>query len=111
MSDITCAKCGEPWDAYGLDHGDVEEGDGDKIRTGLGCPSCAFGTRCTSCYGKGVCVPNWNLESTQICGRCDGTGEFIPEKEGEHFFEGLASLLDASDEDPIDLIMKYETGL
>lgn len=38
--DILCVKCGEPWDAYGLTHGDVRAWEADMIRQGIGCPSC-----------------------------------------------------------------------
>lgn len=53
MSDVFCAKCGEPWDYYGLKHGDVEKDEADKILKGLGCPACGFGSRCTHCEGTG----------------------------------------------------------
>lgn len=48
MSDVYCAKCGEPWDAYGVRHGDMDTVEADK-----GCPCCGFGTKCTTCYGTG----------------------------------------------------------
>lgn len=53
MSDILCAKCGEPWDAYGVDHGDMEQHDAEKFHKGQGCPACGFGNRCPSCSGSG----------------------------------------------------------
>ena len=43
MSDIYCALCGEPWDAYGVTHGDMEKWEASKFRKGEGCPSCDFG--------------------------------------------------------------------
>ena len=43
MGDIKCRKCGEPWDYYGLKHGDVEPGEGERILNGEGCPCCEFG--------------------------------------------------------------------
>ena len=103
MSDIICAKCGEPWDAYGLDHGDTTEEEARKIRQGKGCPSCAFGTRCTECYGRGH-----RRLSDHKCFQCNGTGKFIPEKEGDHLFAALESLVDSTDEDPLDLLMDFE---
>lgn len=41
MSDVHCAVCSEPWDAYGVQHGDMELWEGDLFRQGSGCPSCA----------------------------------------------------------------------
>ena len=112
MSDIICAKCSEPWDSYGLDHGDTTKEEARKIRKGQGCPSCAFGTRCTICYGKGWYTPEgWDPELVEVkCSRCEGTGKFIPEKEGGHLFEALNSLVESTDEDPLDLILGFEIG-
>lgn len=44
MGDIICKICGEPWDMYGLRHGDVKPDVADKILDGVGCPYCKFGT-------------------------------------------------------------------
>lgn len=40
MSDIYCSVCNEPWDIYGLSHGDVKAWEADAIRSGHGCPCC-----------------------------------------------------------------------
>jgi len=61
MSDITCAVCSEPWDAYGVKHGDMESDEAVKFLAGKGCPSCGFGQKCTHCCGtgkepEGLCV-------------------------------------------------------
>ena len=60
MSDVYCAKCGEPWDGYSLQPGIYENGDGDltkeeaeRFRRGEGCPCCKFGTECPVCSGRG----------------------------------------------------------
>lgn len=53
MGDISCAKCGEPWDAYGVSRGDMEPSEAQKFRKGQGCPSCGFGETCPSCSGSG----------------------------------------------------------
>lgn len=45
MSDISCAKCGEPWDAYGVSHGDMEPEEAERFLNGEGCPSCRFGQK------------------------------------------------------------------
>ena len=51
--DIKCAKCSEPWDAYGVRHGDMESGESQRFLLGEGCPTCNFGTTCPRCAGTG----------------------------------------------------------
>ena len=43
MSDTHCLVCSEPWDIYGLAHGDVKAWEADCIRRGFGCPACKGG--------------------------------------------------------------------
>ncbi len=43
MNDTHCLVCSEPWDIYGLAHGDVKAWEADCIVRGFGCPSCAGG--------------------------------------------------------------------
>ena len=39
--DVICAQCGEPWDYYGIEHGDFEEEeDIEPFFRGDFCPSC-----------------------------------------------------------------------
>ena len=45
MSDITCAICGEPWDAYGVRNGDMEAREARLFLAGKGCPCCEFGKK------------------------------------------------------------------
>ena len=40
MSDIHCPVCGEPWDAYGVNHGDMLAWEAKLFKAGAGCPSC-----------------------------------------------------------------------
>ena len=40
MGDLICAHCGEPWDAYGVFHGDMTEEERGSFLKGEGCPSC-----------------------------------------------------------------------
>ena len=40
MSDIKCAVCGEPWNAYGVADGDMLRWEADLFRAGAGCPAC-----------------------------------------------------------------------
>lgn len=42
MGDITCAKCGEPWEGYYVYH-EMEDWEKEKFLKGEGCPSCKFG--------------------------------------------------------------------
>jgi len=43
--DVYCERCGEPWDAYGVEHGDLTPEERRRFWAGQGCPSC---------YGKPV---------------------------------------------------------
>lgn len=43
MSDIICAHCGEPWEAYAVFH-DFDDDDKELFLAGRGCPSC-YGQR------------------------------------------------------------------
>ena len=37
--DVICAQCGEPWEYYGIEHGDFEEEDSEPFSRGDNCPS------------------------------------------------------------------------
>ena len=43
--DLYCKRCGEPWDYYGVMHGDLTDEERERFRKGEGCPAC---------YGKPV---------------------------------------------------------
>ena len=43
--DLYCKRCGEPWDYYGVMHGDLTDEERERFRKGEGCPAC---------YGKAV---------------------------------------------------------
>jgi hypothetical protein len=45
MGDIICRKCGEPWDAYGVFHGDMTPEERRRFLRGEGCPICDFGRK------------------------------------------------------------------
>lgn len=48
MSDIICARCGEPWDSTGglhYTHSDLEEDDYQGLLEGAGCPCCRANLR------------------------------------------------------------------
>jgi len=38
--DIYCKRCGEPWDLYGVEHGDMTDEECRRFWRGKGCPSC-----------------------------------------------------------------------
>ena len=40
MGDIHCKRCGEPWDAYGVFHGDMTDAERKTFLAGKGCPCC-----------------------------------------------------------------------
>jgi hypothetical protein len=40
MSDIRCSVCGEPFESYGIDHGDFLPWQAKLFRQGAGCPIC-----------------------------------------------------------------------
>ena len=55
MGDIYCAKCGEPWDYWGVysalkhDDGDMTKEEAERFMRGEGCPVCKFGEECPTC--------------------------------------------------------------
>jgi hypothetical protein len=38
--DIICNMCGESWDSWGANHGDMAAWEYDLFKKGAGCPSC-----------------------------------------------------------------------
>lgn len=38
--DVYCKRCGEPWDLYGVQHGDMTATERDSFWRGEGCPAC-----------------------------------------------------------------------
>ena len=40
MGDVLCKVCSEPWDAYGIYHGDMTRWKAKLLLKGAGCPSC-----------------------------------------------------------------------
>ncbi|RLI84076.1 hypothetical protein DRP07_02220 [Archaeoglobales archaeon] len=125
MGDIYCAKCGEPWEAYGVYHGDLEPDEREKFLNGEGCPCCDFGKkcpacngtgkqRCERCWGEGVLTFYYPERHTEPCPVCDGKG-FLDEpcekcggsgKPGENKQEFLESALENTDE-PDELLFRF----
>jgi len=69
MSNINCAKCGEPWEKYAVDTGDLgNRKDVARFYAGEGCPSCGFGTTCTQCDGTGKeAASSWDKSRCRSC--------------------------------------------
>jgi len=42
MGDIICRRCGEPWDSWGVFHGDLTKEEVKKLLKGEGCPCCKY---------------------------------------------------------------------
>jgi hypothetical protein len=40
IMDVKCVVCGEPWDYYGINHGDMEKWEAELFKKGSGCPCC-----------------------------------------------------------------------
>jgi len=72
MSDIKCAMCGEPWDAYGVrSHGDMNYEEADRFLRGEGCPCCRIGSICSFCDGLGIQVEHV-IRGSSLCDICHG---------------------------------------
>jgi len=104
MGDVYCAKCGEPWDYWGIKEalegrdGDMTKEEAERFMKGEGCPACNFGQKCPTCEyakkyndGKYMCpnpecgfatdigyVLEWDSENKRfvkkICPICKGKG-------------------------------------
>ena len=44
-SDLICNLCGEPWDTWGTNHGDMTALEVKKFLKGKGCPICQQTTK------------------------------------------------------------------
>lgn len=123
--DITCRRCGEPYDSTEFDGCASEK---SRFLRGVGCPSCEWGTRCPNCRGRGKrgdagCVrchgtgevltrvtgrPTWTececMETAAPCARCNGTGK-LPDEEHDAAF--MASAMESTD-DPDRLFDLWE---
>lgn len=102
--DVYCRVCGEPWDYYGVKHGDMTPEEAERFLRGEGCPSCRFGEVCPSCKGTGKKRCDYCFSGCECCDggfipvepcpRCGGTGK--PQR--RHDEEFVESLMDASDD-------------
>jgi hypothetical protein len=70
MGDLTCVRCGENWESFGITYakgeGDLTLDEVKKFLDGLGCPACEFGTICPRCQGGKIEKNN--------CSTCFGSG-------------------------------------
>lgn len=53
--DLYCQRCGEPWDAYGVRHGDMEPDEAERFLKGVDCPHCHDRKMCTEKTKCGEC--------------------------------------------------------
>jgi len=95
--DIRCVVCGEPWDAWGVNHGDMAAWETDLFRKGSGCPCCegvkperAFEPKSIDDLENGDGdpmerivafnnaqagnVPKWEAPKPEVLHTCDGCG-------------------------------------
>ena len=116
MGDVTCAKCGDPWDRaeiYPAVQGDEDcaltPDEARRFLAGDGCPSCKFGRtadNCGHCKGKGVVDFRQEMPSLRFtdyqpesCPSCGGTGKRAAEQASEErFFDFLESATEETDE-------------
>ena len=100
MGDINCAKCGEPWDAYGVRNGDMTEEEAKKFLAGEGCPGCGFGSKCPQCHGTGKhrFGITADTETDDPCNWCDGTGKLKIKEERSLEADFVESALENTDD-------------
>jgi len=74
MSDCYCAKCGEPYDSYGITYcvgeGDLDPYQAKRFKKGEGCPSCDWGTICPDCQGSGKQYDSGDSQCSLCFGKC-----------------------------------------
>jgi len=80
MSDIYCAKCGEPWDSYGVhaskhNEGDMKPSEAERFLKGEGCPCCHFGTVCVDCHGTGI--EDCGYRAAPDCAECSDNHKLL----------------------------------
>lgn len=73
MSDIYCARCGEPWEADYVRH-EMHALDRQRFLKGEGCEVCDFGRSCTHCSGTGRAKFDRHAPSQSLyCEACLGS--------------------------------------
>jgi hypothetical protein len=79
MTDIYCRKCGEGWNAYGVNQAeDMTKNEAYRFKRGHGCPHCDFGTSCTHCNGTGT--KEVHKYAPGYCSDCHGSGRVLARK-------------------------------
>ena|SRR3972149_3146772 len=106
MVDVRCAKCGEPWDYYGVKNGDMSASERTEFLAGKGCPYCAFGSVCPSCDGSGreASLYKYSDKEHVSCSACGGTGKLGVEEELD--LRAARDEMDATDEDGMDVLIR-----
>ena len=103
MGDVFCKKCGEPWDYYGILHGDMTKEEAKRFFRGEGCPCCGFGKKIRGCeyckhyvdtYGEPICKKGYVVEDYMDSG-CSEFEPVVSEEEAtEMFFESIVENLE-----------------
>lgn len=102
IGDITCKVCGEPYDAFGVYHGDMSPAEKTQFLRGKGCPSCKG--------NPNKCELEWTYKNKPNCefwdwGRCKNKEKcdhkYTVKPRIEEF---LHSLFSNTDEDPISFL-------
>lgn len=75
--DILCVKCGEPWNSYGVNHGDMIAWEADMLRKGIGCPSC----KGTKKHDLTIMEHLENETATEGAGVEESEGEYGPSED------------------------------
>lgn len=109
MADVSCAKCGEPWDYYGVKNGDMDASESSRFLKGEGCPCCGFGTYCHMCGGTGKTSQGIHRAS---CNCMDGKVLiWQPSRSGygyssEHWYTGYKPNVKTMDDDTLKIIRR-----
>ena len=104
MADIRCRVCGEPWDSYGVYHGDMDDEGRQIFLAGKGCP-CCHGVKPVYCELDNSSIPvDCNYFVNGKCkhaGKCDH--KIRSDDKLEDFLSDLTDSANTDDE-PIKLL-------
>lgn len=105
MSDVLCAKCGEPWDSSTNGPHDMPLHEKEKFNRGEGCICCGWGKHCPLCDGSG------KDDGSNCCSTCRDKGYILAwspnqdtntgYKVGRHYMGYMPNVRALSEEDGI----------
>lgn len=108
MGDLHCNKCSEPWDAWGVYHGDMTSEEKERFLRGEGCPCCKFGEKL-----NGKEVPLWKVvEAFQyaVCQAGDQTTRRVIAQEFVHCLNRRGVLSNGETEALEEQVLKAVTN-